>query len=750
MIIIFTEDRYLLHTKALAISLFIGFLFVAGSVGAQTGILKQETRNQHPCLILMKRDIPAIKAGVETYPFLKQSLNASRAIADRAIQSGILVPVPKDPAGGFTHIQHTYNYETIYRAGQVYQLTGEKKYAIFVRDMLLAYAKMYPSLGLHPENKGSGPGKLFWQGLNDSVWLVYAIQAFDCIFDFVSENDRKEIETNLFGKIVNFFTVDDSYTFNRVHNHGTWSVAGVGMAGLVMNKPEWVREALYSTKLDGSGGFLKQINDLFSPDGYYAEGPYYQRYALLPFVVFAQALENNRPELKIFECKDGVILKAMSMLMQLTNTDGRFYPLNDAMKEKSWVTPEMVFASNIVFARTHEKQLLDVAQKNGNVMLSSQGLDVARSIANNETETLVRKSMSVRDGADGKQGGLALLRTGKENDQASLILKYASQGMGHGHFDRLSFCLYDAGHEIVSDYGSARFLNVEAKDCGRYLDENTTWAKQSVAHNTMVVNGKSQYHGNVGEAEKFHPYLLFSDLKDESFQIVSAVDSNCYKGSVMQRTMALVNNKYGRFIIDLFRIENREGESVCDLPVYYQGQIMSTTFHFEKSLTEMKVLGKENGYQHLWIEASASNLKGMASATWMTDKRFYTLSFLADQNTEFLFTRIGANDPRFNLRAEPGLMLRQKAVKEHAFLSVLEMHGNYNPGSELVTRSNGSLKGMELMYSDEKTTGIKLQFTDETSMVLLIANRPDDKSIHQVKFLGTEYKWIGNYKIITN
>jgi len=728
--------------------LFILLLFVVFAVDA--GENKLVAVKDHPCLIMQKSSVPALKEGIKKYPLLKVSFEEAKKFADQAIKAGIKVPVPKDPAGGYTHIQHTYNYEAMYRAAEVYQLTGDKKYAIFVRDMLLAYAKMYPTLGLHPENKGSGPGKLFWQGLNDSAWLVYAIQAYDCVFDFISEQDRKYIEDNLFDKIVQFFTVEDSYTFNRVHNHGTWSVAGVGMAGLVMNKPEWVQEALYSTHLDSTGGFMKQISDLFSPDGYYTEGPYYQRYALLPFMVFAQALENNRPDLKIFEYRNGVLNKAVSMLFQLTNTNGEFYPLNDDIKDKSWVTPEMVFATNIAYANTHDKQLLYVAEKNGIVMLSSQGLEVARSLAEAKPEPFVRKSMVLRDGADGKQGGLALLRTGNAPNQTSLVLKYTSQGMGHGHFDRLSFTLYDSGHEIVSDYGSARFINVEAKDGGRYLTENTTWAKQTVAHNTIVVDGKSQYNGKVSEAEKYHPSLLFSDLKNEAFQIVSAVDSNCYKGSVLQRTIALLNDKHGRFVIDLFRIENQGNEVACDLPVYYQGQIMSASFPYERSLTEMNVLGKDNGYQHLWVEAYAGNLKGMSSVTWMTDKRFYTLSFLADSNTEFLFTRIGANDPKFDLRAEPGLMIRQKEVKNHAFLSVLETHGNYNPGSESVTGSDGSLKGIELIFSDEQATGIKLQFIDGASMILLISNHPDENFTHQVKVMGKEYKWTGNYKIVTN
>ena len=31
-------------------------------------------------------------------------------------------------------------------------------------------------------------------------------------------------------------------------------------------------------------GFLANVDEPFSPDGYYTEGPYYQRYAMYPFL----------------------------------------------------------------------------------------------------------------------------------------------------------------------------------------------------------------------------------------------------------------------------------------------------------------------------------------------------------------------------------------------------------------------------------------------------------------------------------
>jgi len=81
---------------------------------------------KHPCLILQKSDIPEIVEGLKKFPILESSFEEARTFADEAIQRGIIVPVPKDPAGGFTHEQHTYNYVAMYKAAQVYQLTGDK------------------------------------------------------------------------------------------------------------------------------------------------------------------------------------------------------------------------------------------------------------------------------------------------------------------------------------------------------------------------------------------------------------------------------------------------------------------------------------------------------------------------------------------------------------------------------------------------------------------------------------------------
>jgi len=78
-----------------------------------------------------------------------------------------------------------------------------------------------------------------------------------------------------------------------------------------MRKKEWVDIALRGTNKDGKTGFLKQIDDLFSPDGYYEEGPYYLRYAIQPFIIFARAIQQYQPELKIYEYRNHLLKKRL-------------------------------------------------------------------------------------------------------------------------------------------------------------------------------------------------------------------------------------------------------------------------------------------------------------------------------------------------------------------------------------------------------------------------------------------------------
>src|SRR5439155_18163651 len=97
-------------------------------------------------------------------------------------------------------------------------------------------------------------------------------------------------------------------------------------------------------------GFLAQCNELFRTDGYYTEGPYYQRYAILPFMLFARAIQQYQPELNIYAWHNSLLKKAVNTSLQYTYTNKEFFPLNDAMKDKTFESEELIYAVDIAYS----------------------------------------------------------------------------------------------------------------------------------------------------------------------------------------------------------------------------------------------------------------------------------------------------------------------------------------------------------------------------------------------------------------
>ncbi len=713
-------------------------------------IIKTTAFAQHPNLVLAKEDVKEIKENLGKVPLFDKVFEKAKQTVDEAIKEPIDVPVPKDPAGGYTHTRHQENYKEMYLAGIMYSVSGEKKYAEFIRSMLNKYAAMYPTLPLHPAAKGESPGRLFWQSLNETVWLFYTIQAYDCIYDWLTPQERKNYEQNIFRLMCKFFVVDTRQQFDLVHNHGTWMDAAVGMTGYVLKDKKLVEQSLYGSKIDSTGGYIKQLQMLISPDGYYTEGAYYARYALMPFFLFAKAIQNNQPEMKIFNYRNQILKKFLYASLQMTNTNGDFFPINDALKEKNFLSVEIVDALDITYSiYGHDNSLLSIAKKQNSVMLDGAGLAVAKALEDpGSIKKFKYKSEDFADGPKGKSGGLDILRFGPLNDEECLVFKYTSHGLSHGHFDKLSYLFYDAGKEILQDYGSARFLNIEQKDGGRYLLENKTFAKQTAAHNTLIVDEKSDFNGKMEISEKYHPDKFYFSDADPNFQVTSAVDVHSYPGVKMHRTLAMVNDKsFSKpIIIDVFNVESNE-EHQYDFPFYYMGQFISTNFKYDAFATNLKPLGKKNGYQYLWKEAEGS-MNGTAKFTWLNDKRFYSIASLVDSTDKLFMLRIGANDPNFNLRNDPAFMIRTK-TKNHIFASVIEPHGNFDPKDEQTINSYSQVKNISLAASNEEGTVVEVEMNSGLVLDLYIANKSSGEKIHHsISANGKDYNWEGPTSLI--
>jgi oligo-alginate lyase len=177
-------------------------------------------QTERPRLILTAGDVDLIKEGSGKYTLFDLSFNQAKDKIETALKNPIDVPVPKD-AGGYTHEKHKKNYNEMYLSGVLYSVTKDERYAKFIRDMLLKYADLYPTLKNHPMAAGESVGRLFWQTLNETVWLVHTSQAYDCIYEYLSQKERDKIEKSVLRPMAKFFTEEHAPEFNRIHNHGT-------------------------------------------------------------------------------------------------------------------------------------------------------------------------------------------------------------------------------------------------------------------------------------------------------------------------------------------------------------------------------------------------------------------------------------------------------------------------------------------------------------------------------------------------
>jgi hypothetical protein len=711
------------------------FMFV--QVNAQT----------HPFLFLNKQDATTLLQATKDNQnsVFKSSFNDTKKEVDEWVGKEVDVPFPVDPAGGYTHDKHKANYMIMFNAGTLYNITGESKYALLVKNMLLKYAALNPTLKKHPQATSPFAGHLFWQSLNDANWMVYTGLAYDLVYNYLTAEERKIIEQGAFKPEVDYLTIEMKDWFDRLHNHSVWACAGVGIIGLASNNKDYVDMALYGTDKKGKVGFIAQMDNLFSPDGYYTEGPYYVRYAILPYMLFANALDNANPKMKIFEHRDNILQKALTTCLQQTNINGSFFPLNDALKEKDYTSNELVTAIDIARNRYgNDNGLLTVAKKQNRVSLDKGGLLISNALKSNKIENYFPyKSIESKDGVLGNEGGISVLRNGTNENLSSLVFKYASQGLGHGHFDRLTINVFDKGNEILQDYGSARFIGIEQKYGGRYLQENTQYAAQTIAHNTIIQDETSHFGGDIDLGQKYHANKVFSNFANKNVQVVSAVEQNAYKGTELKRTLFLLDSIDGRkYIIDLFTT-NSTAAHQFDLPFHYNGQVMSTNFKYTTPKT-LETFGKHDGYEFLWKEAEAKLDQGLAQFSFLNKDKFYTISTLTNEPTSIYLTRTGANDPNFNLRSETSIVFR-KTKQSPTFLSVIEMHGYYDTRNEFSYDSYSNVKEITILQQDENTTIFKIGLKKGALLFALSNKNVDEKTEHDVLVAAEHVKWTGPY-----
>ncbi|MCY4374489.1 MAG: heparinase II/III family protein, partial [Spirochaetaceae bacterium] len=258
----------------------------------------------------------------------------------------------------------------------------------------------------------------------------------------------------------------------------------------------------------------------------------------------------------------------------------------------------------------------------------------------------------VRESVNFPASGYAILRArapGRDVEEVQLLLQYGPHGGGHGHLDKLNVVLYANGRVQAPDLGI----------CNYSLPESHDWFRQTVSHNTVVVDQVSQ-HRIGGELERFEagPRVQVADASAHDYQ----------HGVRMRRTAILVD---GAFVIDVFGVggagPNRQRGRQIDWVYRNFGELRVSA----ELVEDDKALGKDNGYQHI-RDVRRGSADGTWTATFASEGQGVRLTMLGEAETEV----IAATAPGTTLDERLDVLFaRRQAPTPHArtrYLTVIE------------------------------------------------------------------------------
>lgn len=557
---------------------------------------------------------------------------------------------------------HSENRETFAALCRQYSETKDKRYADKAREMLLNYAEMYPSAVKKFTNSFT-TGALFEQILNEAVWFVHLIEGYDAVKDVFSADENVFIENNLLRPAVKVIKRGDYFGLS---NHKWWHNAAIGMIGFFLNDEKLVRYAV-----DGKFGFKKHIAEAINDDGFLWEGAIaYHYYALDAYLHLAQYAYKHNVDLYNVKVPDGTAEdgfngeKSLKMMFDVP----LYYAFPDMELPNIKDSGGKSFSSELRdYSSFYETYFKDDAHKN----LYKAAID----IKNKNTQ----KALLYKDGTFALNGkhvkgcsvfpttGYVILRS-RTNDinATSVNISYGPYGGGHGHPDKLSIVVYANGETILPDFGKY--------DYGDPM--HVSWLKQTVSHNTVVVDETSQMpmekegaslwafpkDNDAGALERFDAY---DDVK-----VVRIKNDRVYPGVALERTIILKDNE----LIDVYEVKSGAPHRY-DYVLHINGTLQNKSVLLNPVA---KTLGKKSGYQHV-KNIKETVMNGALESVYKTEAGHYVKVLnVLDEETKMISGDTPSNPKEKMLPVQ----IARREKSKTTYVSLIEP---YKSESEIVS-----------------------------------------------------------------
>jgi len=637
----------------------------------------------HPSLLVTASEIAAIKRKIERQPWARKAFDKLMQSAERAMKRTVKLP----PRGGQwwhwyscpkcgtrlktqgptkhycptckTYVtgqkyddvvlnrDHSFYARAIEDLGIAYQLTGEAKYAHKAGEILSAYAEKYltyPRHNIHGKD-ALGGARVGPQTLDESTWLIPVVRGYDLACEALPSAQRKKIEDGLLRPAAELIMEHKM----SIHNIQCWKNSAVGLVGMCIDEPRFIADAVTSPR-----GIHAQLEQGILDDGFWYEGAWgYHYYTMSALWPLAAALRNGGVD--VFTDRYRGLYAAP---LQFALPNGRLPGFNDSRETDAY---RAWWRYELAYARWRDEAFAG--------LLAGKSRDSRESLLFG-VEELAAGAKLPAGARNFPVSGYAYLQCDEGRDAPVAILDYAPHGGGHGHPEKLQLVLYAKREVVAPDPG-----------CIHYgVPLHREWYKQTISHNTVVVDGRSQ--------KACQGKLVSFDATPE-LAVASARADDAYGGVRFSRTVALL---HGGLAVDLVTLES-EAEHTYDWAFHAYGKL-ATPLDLDSAFAPP---AKANGYQHIRGIRGCETDDDVA-VTWKGAKSGVAIAMLGEAGT-----RVWAGDGRGqpSSRALPTVVVR-RAGKSAGFATAFGV-GDAGDEAPMLARARTTRGAAALVVSSGGT-----------------------------------------------
>ena len=449
---------------------------------------------------------------------------------------------------------HKHLVPGLLNLGRAYMLTGDKKYAHTAAVMLHRIAQVYPGMD-HAKQSRYGsmmaergidyPGKVV-----NAIWETSLAQAladaYDAVWETIDRDEALQKQTGKSGEQIRKFieanvledAIDAYFTRKIRGNFGMHQSCLLHLA-IVRQTGEskkWFDQLMNNSTVEYPMlGLNFALYNLISRDGIPSEtAPGYNNIWIKKISENAELLQRGGMDVfgipKTKRLYDGIIDQI---------NIGKLTPsIGDSMSVWGGLVGAEAETYQTAWRHYHDPRYAALLAQ-----IHASGEDTFKSFESlfedpietpKDVTQLPPAKPRLLDGC-----GMAILNN--PADTVSMTLEYG-QHHGHGHFDRLNFEIFANGLPIMPDLGYPDAMN-------EFVPGIYTWSKNTISHNTVVVDAGRQVGAGPGEVRLF--------ANSDWARVVEVEAKETYpQCSTYRRAMIMIDAPDGKgsYFIDIFTV----------------------------------------------------------------------------------------------------------------------------------------------------------------------------------------------------